>query len=387
MADVIRDAVIRIRTEQTKSKLEAPEVAQAVRANQEVAASAKESAKAQQESSKATQESSESLRKHAEVAHVESAKASQAVGRSSLRMVRSFNEAGEGAFRFGRGLALLSASGSEDMRKLAQSVALAQGAFDVFAGGAKVLTNLSTAFGPVGIAVGATTLALGAGYLAWKKWQSGAEEATKAAIEKLEEAHKKQVEFTKATIRDQQQRTDRQRGDVDFDLDFGRGRTALATSDAERRARLQQEEQRIRAGEQHRAFERKQAESRFRGGITGLSDEELLKEQAANRPGAVLGVARQAEKEADLRERLLQIEQERYEIAQRELEERRRQALSGSKLFGGFGQDAINRSFDQQGVQLAKQVQGVFDPLFEALEQERRRAKQFRDAVNQAHPN
>lgn len=201
MSTVIRDAVIRLRYEQGKL-----ESTPAVRAHQEHQKAAKETAKAEKEVAVAVKETV--------------AVSSQ----SSQRMVANFREAGEGALRFARGLAFLSASGSEDLKKLVQTVAIAQGAFDVFAGGFKVFTNLAVTFGnPVALAVTGVTTAIGAGAAAWIRWRNEAEEAKKAALEvakavmEIEAARREAVAagsrtaFGRIAFRDQFAITDAQR--------------------------------------------------------------------------------------------------------------------------------------------------------------------------------
>jgi hypothetical protein len=118
---------------------------------------------------------------------------------ATQQMLAHFREGGEGALRMARGIAFLSASGSEDLKKLVQTVAVAQGAFDVFAGGFKMFSNISAAFGPVGVAVAGLTTALGLGAAAWNKYARETEEATK----RLEENRKKNAELL-AQERDRQ---------------------------------------------------------------------------------------------------------------------------------------------------------------------------------------
>jgi hypothetical protein len=165
MSTVIRKGIIELELRAKQSRLESPQIDAAAKAYKETEKATQESAKAQQESVKVTREAT---------------KVNQEFG---IKSVAAFREAGEGAFRMTRGLALLSASGSDDLKRLVQHVALAQGAFDVFAGGTKTVATLAAAFGPMGAAAGVATLAIGAGALAWRQWSSEAEAARRAAEE------------------------------------------------------------------------------------------------------------------------------------------------------------------------------------------------------------
>lgn len=98
----------------------------------------------------------------------------------ATRQNRAMINAGEGALRFARGLAFLSASGSESLNKLVQNVAIAQGALDVFKGGEKTLRSLQVAFGPLAGAAAAFGGVLTAGVLVWQAYR---EETRKAEAE------------------------------------------------------------------------------------------------------------------------------------------------------------------------------------------------------------
>lgn len=189
MSQVIRDVILRLRLEQTKSKLEAPNAADiekswkaGYRAAKEVEQAAKDATKATKEYDRVNKEAGDSAqRSHRDTERV--------VTDSGYRMGVSFREGGEGALRMARGIAFLSASGGDSLQALVRHVAVAQGAFDIFAGGFKMVTNLSRAFGgPAALAVTAVTSAITLGVLAWQRWKHAAEEAAKAAKEKLKQA-------------------------------------------------------------------------------------------------------------------------------------------------------------------------------------------------------
>jgi hypothetical protein len=177
MSDVIRRAIIEIETRQKRSRLEAPgaDATTGFKAQTEAAGKAEQ----------ATDRASEATKRHAEV-----------VRSSAYTMVRDFREAGEGAFRMARGLTLLAASGSEDMKRLVHAVALAQGAFDVFAGGFKTVRSLTALLGgPLALAITAVTATVGAGVVVWQRWKNAAEQAAKEIAERLS-AVNKEIEKT-----------------------------------------------------------------------------------------------------------------------------------------------------------------------------------------------
>ena len=184
---VVRDGIIRLRLEQTRAKLETPDTGPAVRQFNAETKAAEEATKATEEVSKANKEHSEVVKRTSEATRLNLEAAGRSVTEFGTSSVNAFRSAGEGAFRMARGLALLSASGSESLQKLIQKVAIAQGAFDVFAGGSRAISTLGAAFGPVGFAIGGITIALGLGAVAWQAWQADAEAAAEAAKKKIEE--------------------------------------------------------------------------------------------------------------------------------------------------------------------------------------------------------
>jgi hypothetical protein len=196
---VIREAVIRLRLEQQKTNLNAPDI----RVIQEAEKTTREIAKATDAWAAGLRKVNEEWRKggsgrdrwaegitrmsaqRADAAQ-KAADAERAAVQESIRqqkelermtalanrqMLIAFREGGEGALRMARGIAFLSASGG-------QSVSMAQGAFDVFAGGTKLITNLSAVLGPVPATIAAVTTALGAGAIAWRAY---ADEEARAA--------------------------------------------------------------------------------------------------------------------------------------------------------------------------------------------------------------
>jgi hypothetical protein len=162
MADVIRRAIIEIETRQKRSRLEAP--GQGFKAEAEAAKQAE----------KAIDSASESMKRHGEVASA-----------TAFTMAKGLREAGEGAFRAARGITLLASGGSDDLKRLVQHVALAQGAFDVFAGSVKAVTNLLPLLGgPATAAVVAVTGAAIAGIAVWNKYKVEARKALEEIAER-----------------------------------------------------------------------------------------------------------------------------------------------------------------------------------------------------------
>jgi hypothetical protein len=221
MADVIRRAIIEIETRQKRSRLDAPGVGEAGRAFKAEEAAATKAAAAVEKVDAAS-------RRHADTVRV-----------SSLTAVRGFHEMGEGALRAARGMALLSAGGSDDLKKLIQTVALAQGAFDVFAGSFKAITHAGRAFGPVGAAITGITHALGLGVAAWVRWEGASREAARAAADAREELRKYEVEQIRIANRQaaEEQRSGAEIGDmrIRFSSDADRLRAIERELAAERR--------------------------------------------------------------------------------------------------------------------------------------------------------
>src|SRR5688572_4593945 len=120
---IIRDAIIRLKLELAKSKLEAPEIEKVTRAYDSEQKSARESTKAVRESTAAKREHAQVSRESAESSSRAMSDLRRNVTGGNYEMVASFREGGEGALRMARGIAFLSASGSDDLRRLVQTVA------------------------------------------------------------------------------------------------------------------------------------------------------------------------------------------------------------------------------------------------------------------------
>lgn len=167
---VIRDAVIRIRTERSGS----------VGGGYESRAFAAE-ARAAKEASREIEGANQSLGRH-----------SEAVGRFGSKAVKEFAQAGQGAVQLARAFALLAVSSEQDAQRIVQGLVQIEAAVSGVNGAYKLLSStvvvqLAAALNPVQatlMVVG--TLAI-AGAAAWKYWgdtaQDAANRATRSAIE------------------------------------------------------------------------------------------------------------------------------------------------------------------------------------------------------------
>jgi hypothetical protein len=175
---VVRRGIIELELRAKQQRLESPQIDAAAKAYKEVEKSHKEIERTIE-------------RTHTEI-HKSVEKSTVLVREFGVQSVNSFREAGEGVFRMTRGLALLSASGSDDLQRLIRQVALAQAAFDIFAGSSKVFTSLAGVLGgPVTLAVTGLTAALGAGAIAWQRQRAEAERFEKAGREVMDGVRKR----------------------------------------------------------------------------------------------------------------------------------------------------------------------------------------------------
>lgn len=215
MADIIREAVIRISLEQVKAKLEPPDLTPLKKATEEAKAEAQKAAATMANTARQTAETVDRAAKQ----QVESV---SKVVDANLRANEAFKAAGEGAFTFARGVAFLVASSDEDLQKLLKTVAAFQGGFDIFKGGVEIIKGVTeanralaaassvaavaetakgtaiagtgaaaaaatpaligfqAATGPVGIAILGVGAALATGVALWRQYAGGVEEATEA---------------------------------------------------------------------------------------------------------------------------------------------------------------------------------------------------------------
>lgn len=224
MSDFIRDAVIRIRYETQKSKLESPELSQTVKSAEQVAASTTKTAAAEQQIAAAAQQTLRSYEQRIAMAEQASLKQATASAKSGSllgagvdfaeyekqqpRMVAGLQEVsskteeaarvqedfGEksnrsyirsigGITQLSRGIALLAANGSEDSQKLLQNIVAIQGGVDLVRGSLQLM-RLGPEFGAIAAAV-----TVGAG--AWMLYR-GEVDAVKKSLEATAAAAKKE---------------------------------------------------------------------------------------------------------------------------------------------------------------------------------------------------
>ena len=170
MSEVIRDAIIRLKLETQKAKLEAPDVSSINRGYESQAKAAKEVQKVVVENQRVIKESTE----HHKV--------------FGLEAFKSFKHATEGTIQFARGIALMTASGEEDTRKLLESFAKIEAGVSL-ARGAINLSKFAAGFGPVGVEVAALAAVVGVGTVAWNRYAASAAKAAEE-LKKIKEANR-----------------------------------------------------------------------------------------------------------------------------------------------------------------------------------------------------
>ncbi len=217
MSDVIRDALIRIRYEVQKSKLEGPELSQTVKAHEKVAEAADKVAKTQLAIGSATE--------RAAAAHED-------FGRRSFT---AFAHAGHGVLQLGRGLALLSASSEQDTQKILESLLKIEAGVSIAKGGANLI-KFASEFGVLGIAVAGAGAAVAAGATIWSHFHDEVERS-EAALKKVAEAHKVASEAERQLMHEREQNQIRGRASQsDAEADPVKRRAAQAEELAKLRA-------------------------------------------------------------------------------------------------------------------------------------------------------
>jgi hypothetical protein len=317
---VIREGIIRLRLEQQKTNLNAPEFDKWSKGYRDVEKAIKDAHKAEKEWATDRGKFNETGKRHTEDNTRAHRELERVVTTSNYRMITSFREGGEGALRMARGIAFLSASGGDSMQELARKVALAQGAFDVFAGGAKVLTSIGAVFGgPVAIGVGVTTAAITAGVVAWDRWRAAAERAKREQEELTRAA--REFEKTQAETWNRQNQREAEAGRLRGDVT--RAGQEFALTDAERDAALAREEQQL-ARELKAAEENRRRRVRgFRPGQFRGGEEEAFKALLEfGSPADKQNVLAFEQERARISRRQLEIDREQVESAQRQNEER-----------------------------------------------------------------
>jgi hypothetical protein len=262
------------------------------------------------------------------------------------------------------------------MKRLVQSVALAQGAFDVFAGGFKTITNLARVLGgPAAVAVTGLTAAIGAGAVAWSRWKASAEAAVKAAEDRIKEADKRLEDFYTKFERGRQRVAD----------EAGR-RIGAALTPSEREARIREELERL-------------------GVVGGIGRSDVTQFESSNvvtregRRQAAFGArdaARAAERQADLTKDLYEIQREQIESQRRGLNDMlnfatQGAAFGGGGVFGGIATGTVQAagttligSIDRQTEQLTREFQRFIDEFLRVARDGIRKAEQLESGLQSA---
>lgn len=231
MSVVIRDALIRLRIELEKSKLDSPEASGLKKAFEDQSKAAKDTARATKDAAGANRSYADSVKTHIGGSGAHWANAASAVRKSNQQILSHMTEGLEGVTRFTRGVALMGVNTEQEMHALLQRLIKLQAGFDIVAGGAKYIKGLGLAFGGAGMAVGGVTLALAAGAIAWQVYQQKLE-AAKAAAEQTRRAliNLKQAEDSRA---------------VDRNRAMGRERIGAGLEDPTKFARIEEERKRL----------------------------------------------------------------------------------------------------------------------------------------------
>lgn len=433
----IRDAVIRIRTEHQKAKLEAPDASAYQRALEEAAKAAERAAAAERELEKARRESGKREQENApvEVDHLARIRATSAANRErdatlrgtydahqrlkdavaelagtersrvdslaasqpvldqvsqaydefGIRSTRSLANAGKGAIQLTRAIALMSATGEEDTRKLLDNLIKVEAGVAALKGGSQ-LFQVAAAFGPIGIAAAAVATAVGVGVVAWKRYTAGLEEAAKAARETRDALRELDTENRRQIDAANKQAAARNRDLSALGID-----TALTPEEQLRR--IDTEQARIQKNVRTATDEEARLRSalyRRRGYNYGelAPDQQKLIDQFGGFEGVRSGIATQAEQRAEGLRRLIELEQQEAQVKQELINQQKQQSLeslSGAGAFRhpgfqGLQKSEIERQFEARTQQVLTESQAALDGLLrlyrtakEQADEERRR--------------
>lgn len=267
MSEIIRDAIIRLKLETQRSRIEMPEVDKISRSYEE------------------QRIASEQVRTSVENTQTSVKEAAETNKRFGVESARAFKDGLEGAIQLTRGMALMSAASEEDTRKLLEMFAKIEAA-TALTRGVINLGKFAEAFGPIGIAVGLTTAAVGVGVAAWQKYRAELEE-TKRKADELEDAIARVREETRQSNEALNRR-------------FGGASVDVALGDRERANRLEQE--RIRSAQEYANIKQEQMGSSWGKFLRGLT-----KEQRQEQIGTLASVnPEEATKQRNIEQRLFE---------------------------------------------------------------------------------
>lgn len=150
-AEIVREGVIRLRTEIVEAKLPAPDIGPLTAALEKGNAVQQETlrllTKQTSETDKAadeTRRAEEAKRREIEKTNAEREKELESqrnYSESTIRIGESLKKAGDGAFTFARGLALTSLDGKESLEDVLLTIGKLQGQFDLFRGSLDVVAG------------------------------------------------------------------------------------------------------------------------------------------------------------------------------------------------------------------------------------------------------
>lgn len=263
MAEVIRDVLIRVGVETKDVRIELPGIGDAIK-------QAKEFERIQGQIGRSTQAQAQTIgQAQAKVNDrqremAEAAKASkEEIEDLSIKAAEGFTALAAGGLTAARGLTFLGITADDSLAKVTEQLALVQGGIDLITGakdmfkgmieGARAartaltsvqggLAGLLRTIGPVGVGLGAVTLAVGAGALAWRLFSRDTSKAKEDLKETGEAASAagKQVMSLDAQLQSARTRFQR-RGASNDRLSFMRDEGLIDSFQSERNFLAQQE--------------------------------------------------------------------------------------------------------------------------------------------------
>jgi len=389
---IVREGKIRLTLEQVRSKLEAPDVSAVEKALRSEQRAAEDATKANDELNRSHKERGEAVKQSAQEIRPQLERVGRAHEEMGRKAELSYEQIGEGAFRAARGLALLAASGNENLRSLVLDVATVQGAFDGFRGTTKILNGVGLSLGRLHPYLLAATLAATAGAVAWRRYNDSLEETARAEREVAKAAEERRRAQGLATV-------ERISGRETDEAAALRRHTeaAVRPEEKERRLRAELEEvgrERIRdSQDEYIIREKTRRQIRDRAGYEptvfdpytyGVSQDSAIR---ANQERLVREQMAGAEHELELQQRLYQQDQAR-------LEQQRQAELNSLSSFGAQGgvaapgmgtfnesrEKQINAEYDSRQEARARRLESAADELVQIMEKLVDRQRQIENA-------
>lgn len=383
MSEIIRDAIIRLKLETQRSRVEMPEVDKISRAYEDQRIKSEQVRVSVEQTQRSVQEST---------------KVHQEFGQEA---VKSFRHGLEGTIQFARGVALMTASGEEDTRKLLESFAKIEAATALIKGAVN-LAKFAGGFGPVGVAVAGVAAAVGTGITIWNRYANSVAEAAKAQ----EEARKTAADLEMQLADNWSRQNARQASDSRSRLGAFGLRSQFALTDRDKLTGLAEEESELTRLQKENELNRRRRLKSFEPGAFGGSDKDafaaLLKFGTTSQLTNALSYETTRQ---DLTRRQLEIDKEQYDTSKKQLDNYKEQLLQrGQATFGlsagtlpaglggfaGFGTALVTGAqvgkveSDLAALLAAQQKanQAMFDLFTEATE----KARQLRKELDSANP-